>query len=180
MKQMIPRFEWLPTKTVNWTVITLTKYLSSMDFRTRRMLVLPSRNTIPQSAMIGKDKIFCLFGLRLYVPVNNFSVMSGQSHRFLGITSTFLVLTRINNLITLHVYNERTDALDLRGHCCSIFSGGGSVILFGHFYLLIRESFPIQKWSLFSQFCGFFRFFSQIICKKFPNVREKVASQNPK
>ena len=32
---------------------------------------------------------FCLFGLRLYVPVNNFSVMSGRGHRFLGITSTF-------------------------------------------------------------------------------------------
>ena len=31
----------------------------------------------------------CLFGLRLYVPVNNFSVMSGRNHRFLGITSTF-------------------------------------------------------------------------------------------
>ena len=30
-----------------------------------------------------------LFGLRLYVPVNNFSVMSGRSHHFLGITSTF-------------------------------------------------------------------------------------------
>ena len=29
-----------------------------MDFRTRRMLVLPSRNTVPQSAMIGIDKIF--------------------------------------------------------------------------------------------------------------------------
>ena len=29
------------------------------------------------------------FGLRLYVPVNNFSVMSGRSHSFLGITSTF-------------------------------------------------------------------------------------------
>ena len=29
------------------------------------------------------------FGLRLYVPVNNFSVMSRRSHRFLGITSTF-------------------------------------------------------------------------------------------
>ena len=28
-------------------------------------------------------------GLRFYIPVNNFSVMSGQSHRFLGITSTF-------------------------------------------------------------------------------------------
>ena len=27
--------------------------------------------------------------LILYVPVNNFSVMSGRSHRFLGITSTF-------------------------------------------------------------------------------------------
>ena len=31
----------------------------------------------------------CLFGLRLYVLVNNFSVMSGRSHRFLGITSIF-------------------------------------------------------------------------------------------
>ena len=35
-------------------------------------------------------KGFCLIGLRLYVPVNNFSVMSGRSNRFLGITSTFL------------------------------------------------------------------------------------------
>ena len=34
--------------------------------------MLPSRNTIPQSATIGIDKNFCLFGLRLYVPVNNF------------------------------------------------------------------------------------------------------------
>ena len=30
------------------------------------------------------------FGLMLNVPVNNFSVMLGRSHRFLGITSTFL------------------------------------------------------------------------------------------
>ena len=29
---------------------------------------------------------FCLFGSRLNVPVNIFSVMSEQSHRFLGIT----------------------------------------------------------------------------------------------
>ena len=36
------------------------------------------------------DIVFvCLFGLRLYVLVNIFSVMSGRSHRFLGITSTF-------------------------------------------------------------------------------------------
>ena len=32
---------------------------------------------------------FCLFVLWFNVPVNNFSVMSGRSHRFLGITSTF-------------------------------------------------------------------------------------------
>ena len=31
----------------------------------------------------------CMFGLRLYVPVNKFSVMPGRSNRFLGITSTF-------------------------------------------------------------------------------------------
>ena len=29
------------------------------------------------------------FGLMLNVPVSNFSVMLGRSHRFLGITSTF-------------------------------------------------------------------------------------------
>ena len=40
--------------------------------------------------MTKLDKVlFFLFGLRLYVPVNNFSVMSGRSHRFLGITITF-------------------------------------------------------------------------------------------
>ena len=30
------------------------------------------------------DLLTCLFVLRLNVPVNNFSVMSGRSHRFLG------------------------------------------------------------------------------------------------
>ena len=30
----------------------------------------------------------CLFVLRLNVPVNNFSVMSGRSQLFLGLTST--------------------------------------------------------------------------------------------
>ena len=29
------------------------------------------------------------FGLMLNVPVNNFSVMLGRSHRFLGITNSF-------------------------------------------------------------------------------------------
>ena len=32
---------------------------------------------------------FILYVLRFNVPVNNFSVMSGRSHRFLDITSTF-------------------------------------------------------------------------------------------
>ena len=34
------------------------------------------------------EEDFCLFVLRLNVPVNNFSVMSGRSQRFLGLTST--------------------------------------------------------------------------------------------
>ena len=37
----------------------------------------------------GYETFLSLFVLRLNVPVNNFSVMSGWSHRFLGITSTF-------------------------------------------------------------------------------------------
>ena len=78
--------------------------------------MLPLRNTIPQSAMIGIDKIFCLFGLRLYFPVNNFSVMSGRSHCFLGTTSTFWeVLTRIINLITLHAFKEKNRRYRLEG-----------------------------------------------------------------
>ena len=41
---------------------------------------LPSpRSEVPKSTMI------CLFVLRFNVPVNNFSVMSGWSHRFLDI-----------------------------------------------------------------------------------------------
>ena len=36
----------------------------------------------------GFSNFVCLFVLRLYVPVNNFSVMSGRSQRFLGLTST--------------------------------------------------------------------------------------------
>ena len=34
-------------------------------------------------------RCLCLLVLMLNVPVNNFSVMSGRSHRFLGITSSF-------------------------------------------------------------------------------------------
>ena len=34
------------------------------------------------------DIFVCLFVLRLNIPVNNFSVMSGWSHLFLDVTST--------------------------------------------------------------------------------------------
>ena len=44
-----------------------------------------SQNSITE---ISKDFV-CLFVLRLNVPVINFSVMSGWSHYFRGITSTF-------------------------------------------------------------------------------------------
>ena len=37
------------------------------------------------------------------------------------------------------------------------------VILFGHFYRLIWESFPIQKWPLFSQLHVFKYLFSQFL-----------------
>ena len=48
-------------------------------------------NLVTTKPVIGTSKqpLFVLFVLRLNVPVNNFSVMSGQCHRFLGITSTF-------------------------------------------------------------------------------------------
>ena len=36
----------------------------------------------------GESCFVCLFVLRLNIPVNNFSVMSGQSQGFLGLTST--------------------------------------------------------------------------------------------
>ena len=36
------------------------------------------------SVLYYKVLFVCLFVLRLNVPVNNFSVMSGRSHRFLG------------------------------------------------------------------------------------------------
>ena len=48
-------------------------------------------------ALIRLMLLFVLFGLRLCVPVNTFSVMSGRSHRFLGITGTFWEVFRRSN-----------------------------------------------------------------------------------
>ena len=53
-----------------------------------------------------------------------------------------------------------------------------AVILFGHFYLLIRESFPIQKWSLFSQFSVFWGTFFPNCLKIFPKCKGKGSFPN--
>ena len=41
---------------------------------------------------------------------------------------------------------------ELRTKVINYYDGDDPVILFGHFYRLIQESFPNQKWPLFSQF----------------------------
>ena len=38
----------------------------------------------PSISSAGRGLLVCLFALRFNVPVNNFSVMSGRSHRNLG------------------------------------------------------------------------------------------------
>ena len=48
---------------------------------------------------------------------------------------------------TLHYYYNGSD----QGVACGNIPPG-TVILFGHFYCLIWESFQIQKWPLISQF----------------------------
>ena len=56
--------------------------------RSNSVLTAPKEG--PSRNMLGMYFV-CLFVLMLYynVPVNNFSVMLGRSHHFLGITSTF-------------------------------------------------------------------------------------------
>ena len=55
------------------------------------------------------------FGLMLYAPVNNFSVMSGRSHCFLGITSTFgEVNVSCSRIQHGDPSDDRTPALSLR------------------------------------------------------------------
>ena len=50
---------------------------------------LPGVHPIHYLRKVAVFRVFvCLFVLRLNVPVNNFSVMSGRSQRFLGLTST--------------------------------------------------------------------------------------------
>ena len=73
-----------------------------------RLCFADSAHGMVQMNRVMKIPVFCLFvffsvfffggggGLSLYVPVNNFSVMSGLSHRLLSITGTCTVSTKRN------------------------------------------------------------------------------------
>ena len=64
--------------------------------RTGMGSIFVARDMMPMLSVVGAQGLttaeysllchapVCLFVLRLNVPVNNFSVMSGRSHRFLG------------------------------------------------------------------------------------------------
>ena len=70
----------------NFMVIEQPEY-SEHFVVTESVIVIGSVSGMGQSCVTVD--IISLFMLRFNVPVNNFSVMSGQSHGFLGITSTF-------------------------------------------------------------------------------------------
>ena len=68
--------------------IAFSKCYSVHNIVTVLGLLLLTVSSISNSSL--KNEFVSLFVLRLnVVPVNNFSVMSGRRHRFLGITSTF-------------------------------------------------------------------------------------------
>ena len=55
--------------------------ITSSVYRGHKAIIKQTEETMKTDIVF-----FFLFGLRLYVPVNNFSVMLGRSYRFLGIT----------------------------------------------------------------------------------------------
>ena len=61
-------------------------------------------------------KFVCLFVLMLNVPVNNVSVMVGQSHCFLGITSTFRGVNGGGR--TLPLGHHTSHAMNYKKLCC--------------------------------------------------------------
>ena len=67
----------------DWESGAYKKYIA-FSFEDKLQVALRMRLHI-----LSDEDIRTTFVLRLNVPVNNFSVMSGRSHRFLGITSTF-------------------------------------------------------------------------------------------
>ena len=71
----IYHFNWL----IFTTFITYCAVLRSFDGKSVKIFI-----KVCQKIEIHKSTIKRLVVLRLNVPVNNFSVMSGRSHRFLG------------------------------------------------------------------------------------------------
>ena len=71
--------------------------------------------------------LICLFVLRFNVPVNNDSVMSGQSHRFLGISQYYgklMSLAQEHNMVPsagIERQNSESDALPLCHHAPLFF-----------------------------------------------------------
>ena len=59
------------------------KPVHAMSLKQRHSALYASRSHISIFELSRQANV-CLFVLRLNVPVNNFSVMSGRSHRFLG------------------------------------------------------------------------------------------------
>ena len=90
---------------ISTTVVRIRILISTTVVRIRILILIASVVIIT-----------CLFVLRLNVPVNNFSVISGQSHCFLGITSSFL--NKVSCSRTQHVGGRfRNPYLSLRVRC---------------------------------------------------------------
>ena len=63
--------------------IKLATLLSIINYQFEQEMIVFKIKDLYNS-VISQNQSVCLFVLRLNVPVNNFSVMSGRSHRFLG------------------------------------------------------------------------------------------------
>ena len=66
---------------------TVDKLLSGYGLKLVNLLIVALQGP-SFGASEGPKTLICLFVLRLNIPVNNFSVMSGWRQRFLGLTST--------------------------------------------------------------------------------------------
>ena len=71
---------------INKIITTITRYFDKVINYLQSLRLMRYFNL---QLHLVKREGFCLLELILNVPVNNFAVMSGQRHRFLGITSTY-------------------------------------------------------------------------------------------
>ena len=75
---------WVRRRSRNNIIVSVWRIFSSSGF-----VILWASNIIISYIRNRKIQVRFWFGLMLNVPVNNFSVMLGRSHRFLDINSTF-------------------------------------------------------------------------------------------